>query len=329
VRGAFPIQATTTVGDKRIQAAHLPVHTDEEASMDDSEESDRYGRRELLRKGLMAGGSMALFGLTLAKVGTATAKTNAGQTPASVSLTIAPVWPWGAAVNPVMPAYLSPGATGDGGIAAPLLVVPLLVSVDLGHPPISLPFNVHIIATGDAVQADSVQFDIPFTKKGGKALGKTQLQGWLGVFPVALNAPGSIFLQATLEPLPASSSAPTATLPSASVLASDSTYTLSVDLAQVPLATTIPLVQQQAMVSTIGAQSEALDVGSLFVLISDAAASAADKLEEIQSASEALSIGDMFEMQMLMNNLSQLNQLSTSVVASVNQAISSMGRNVK
>jgi hypothetical protein len=70
-------------------------------------------------------------------------------------------------------------------------------------------------------------------------------------------------------------------------------------------------------------------VGSLFSLINTATLSAKQKLLEIQQRRSAISIADMFEMQMLMNHLSQLSEMSTSVVSSSNTAISSMARNVK
>lgn len=70
-------------------------------------------------------------------------------------------------------------------------------------------------------------------------------------------------------------------------------------------------------------------VRDLFSLVNTATASAKAKLLEIQSRRSAISIGDMFEMQMLMNHLSQLSEMSTSVVSASNTAISSMARNVK
>jgi hypothetical protein len=44
---------------------------------------------------------------------------------------------------------------------------------------------------------------------------------------------------------------------------------------------------------------------------------------------EAISIGDMFEMQLLMNHLSQLAEMSTAVVDAANQALIDMARDVK
>jgi len=71
------------------------------------------------------------------------------------------------------------------------------------------------------------------------------------------------------------------------------------------------------------------NVKNLFSLVNVATTSAKAKLLQIQQRRSAISIGDMFEMQMLMNHLSQLSEMSTSVVSASNTAISSMARNVK
>ena len=70
-------------------------------------------------------------------------------------------------------------------------------------------------------------------------------------------------------------------------------------------------------------------VKTLFAVINNATVSAKAKLSSIKSRRSAISIGDMFEMQMLMNHLSQLSEMSTSVVSASNSAISSMARNLK
>lgn len=70
-------------------------------------------------------------------------------------------------------------------------------------------------------------------------------------------------------------------------------------------------------------------VHSLFKVIHDATISAKAKLLQIKNRRSAISIGDMFEMQMLMNHLSQLSEMSTGVVSASHSAISSMARNVK
>jgi len=70
-------------------------------------------------------------------------------------------------------------------------------------------------------------------------------------------------------------------------------------------------------------------VHTLFKIVHDATISAKNKLLEIKGRRSAISIGDMFEMQMLMNHLSQLSEMSTAVVSASNSAIASMARNVK
>jgi hypothetical protein len=70
-------------------------------------------------------------------------------------------------------------------------------------------------------------------------------------------------------------------------------------------------------------------VKALFAVINKATVSAKAKLSSIQARRSAISIGDMFEMQMLMNHLSQLSEMATSVVSASNSAIADMARNVK
>lgn len=71
------------------------------------------------------------------------------------------------------------------------------------------------------------------------------------------------------------------------------------------------------------------EVKDLFKLVTGATNSAKAKLTEIQSRKSSISIGDMFEMQMLMNHLAQLSEMATAVVMASNTAIMSMARNVK
>jgi hypothetical protein len=70
-------------------------------------------------------------------------------------------------------------------------------------------------------------------------------------------------------------------------------------------------------------------MSALITIIDNAVVSARTKLREIQSTNSSISIGDMFEMQMLMNQLAQFSEISTGVVAASHQAIQSMARNVK
>ena len=78
-----------------------------------------------------------------------------------------------------------------------------------------------------------------------------------------------------------------------------------------------------------GTAQSGFSVQALFSLVNTATLSAKAKLLDIQARRSAISIGDMFEMQMMMNHLSQLSEMSTSVVTATNTAISSMARNVK
>ena len=71
------------------------------------------------------------------------------------------------------------------------------------------------------------------------------------------------------------------------------------------------------------------DVKILFSVVNEATISAKTKLQQIKANRSAISIGDMFEMQMLMNHLSQLSEMSTAVVSASQTAIMSMARNLK
>jgi hypothetical protein len=78
-----------------------------------------------------------------------------------------------------------------------------------------------------------------------------------------------------------------------------------------------------------GTTREGFAVDDLFNLVGEATAAVKAKLATIKGTGSSISIGEMFEMQMLMNHLSQLSEMSTSVVSASNSAISSMARNVK
>jgi hypothetical protein len=74
------------------------------------------------------------------------------------------------------------------------------------------------------------------------------------------------------------------------------------------------------------------DLGSvqdLFLTVQAATLDVRKKLERLAANHENINIEDMFEMQMLMNHLSQLTEMTTSVVSATNTAIANMARNVK
>lgn len=72
-----------------------------------------------------------------------------------------------------------------------------------------------------------------------------------------------------------------------------------------------------------------IEIKSLFDAVTQATDDVKKKLKILQGKGSNVSIADMFEMQMLMNRLAQLSEMSTSVVSASNSAISSMARNVK
>ncbi len=76
-----------------------------------------------------------------------------------------------------------------------------------------------------------------------------------------------------------------------------------------------------------GAQS-GFSVKQLFSIVNDATASVKAKLSRIKDMKSAISIGDMFEMQMLMNHLSQLSEMSAGVVSASNTAINTMASKI-
>lgn len=78
------------------------------------------------------------------------------------------------------------------------------------------------------------------------------------------------------------------------------------------------------------ADHEAFQFEMLKNVINDAMKTAKDKLVEIKTKkSEDISIGQMFEMQFLMNNLSQLSEMTTAVVSAANASLMSMARAIK
>jgi len=79
-------------------------------------------------------------------------------------------------------------------------------------------------------------------------------------------------------------------------------------------------IQEAAQVS--------ISVNALFASIEEATKQVEKQLQELQSKSN-ITTEDMFKMQMMMNRLSQLSEMSSAIVSASNSAISSMARNVK
>ena len=72
-----------------------------------------------------------------------------------------------------------------------------------------------------------------------------------------------------------------------------------------------------------------IDYNTLVKTVQDATNRVQEKLTALSAKGSGLQITDMFDMQMMMNSLSQLSEMSTSVVSASNSAIASMARNVK
>lgn len=53
------------------------------------------------------------------------------------------------------------------------------------------------------------------------------------------------------------------------------------------------------------------------------------KIAQIRSKRSAMSIADMFDLQMAMNKLTQFSEMSTSVISAMNSSISTLNRNIK
>lgn len=76
-------------------------------------------------------------------------------------------------------------------------------------------------------------------------------------------------------------------------------------------------------------ETTGFSANKLIKMIDGAQKKVSDKLDELDSEKDEINIGQMFEMQMLMNELSQLSEALSSVVSASNTAIGSMARNIK
>jgi len=77
------------------------------------------------------------------------------------------------------------------------------------------------------------------------------------------------------------------------------------------------------------ADHEGISFDELAKLVNEQTSKVKNKIQEMRSKGDEISIGEMFEMQMLMNLLSQLTEMSTQVVSAANQSIIQVARNIK
>jgi Family of unknown function (DUF5407) len=83
------------------------------------------------------------------------------------------------------------------------------------------------------------------------------------------------------------------------------------------------------MADTSSGDTGSINMGYLGDIVSKATETVKQKIADLQAKGSAISVIDMFQMQMLMNHLSQLSEMSSSVVSALNSTIASMARNVK
>jgi|GEM_PF-5223696 len=87
-----------------------------------------------------------------------------------------------------------------------------------------------------------------------------------------------------------------------------------------------PLTAQQAIGE---AQEVSISLNALTKIIEAQAIEVEKKMRELQNKGKEININEMFKLQLEMNRLAQLSEMSTSLVAAANSSISSMARNVK
>jgi hypothetical protein len=80
---------------------------------------------------------------------------------------------------------------------------------------------------------------------------------------------------------------------------------------------------------TVEDRLDELDPEELSARVERETARVREKLQLAGGAGDKVSIADMFKLQMQMNHLSQLSEMSTSIVSASNQAISAMVRNIR
>lgn len=76
-------------------------------------------------------------------------------------------------------------------------------------------------------------------------------------------------------------------------------------------------------------QQQGMSLNTLLRMVNDSTVSANAKLEHMRQQRSTVSIPEMLSMQMLMNNLSQMSEMATSIVSASNTAIMSQARGIK
>ncbi len=77
------------------------------------------------------------------------------------------------------------------------------------------------------------------------------------------------------------------------------------------------------------AASEGIQCEELVAIINEEMCKVKDQVRALKAQGDQVSIGDMFELQMRMNHLSQISEAGTQFVSATHQALISMARNLK
>jgi len=75
-------------------------------------------------------------------------------------------------------------------------------------------------------------------------------------------------------------------------------------------------------------EKRGVSFSALVSAIEDLTATCKSKIAMIRSKRSAMSIADMFDLQMAMNRLSQLSEMSTAVISAMNSAITTIAKGV-
>jgi len=78
-----------------------------------------------------------------------------------------------------------------------------------------------------------------------------------------------------------------------------------------------------------GKTTTSVQFTKLIDFISSLSDDASQMIAQIRSKKSAMSVADMFQLQMAMNKLSQSTEMSSGMVAAINGAISAINRNLK
>jgi len=81
--------------------------------------------------------------------------------------------------------------------------------------------------------------------------------------------------------------------------------------------------------SSSDTNKRAFQWSTVISLVDQMVLQATTKLDDISDAGSSISIGNMFDMQLLMNRLSQMSEMSTNVMSAANSAATSFARNTK